>query len=227
MRDVIIVSRRRQPSVRLLVRCLSLVRVDARWRRHMSEAKLTVAWGAHEPDAHVNANLISNKLRELQVLTDAGVPCPCYSEAYVDGWLPRRSDHRFGRDLLEPTSLPSFYVERLDLRAEFRVHVWDGAVVALGQKVATEANAHPWIRSSRAGWRVSYRPELMKAALEGRAVRGRAIAAVGALGYDFGAVDVGITSKGKSVVLEVNSAPGLCEYTAGKYVNAIKERLGR
>jgi len=42
--------------------------------------------------------------------------------------------------------------------------------------------------------------------------------AVAACGYDFGAVDMIVRRDGSVWVLEVNKAPGLDAYTAGKYM---------
>jgi glutathione synthase/RimK-type ligase-like ATP-grasp enzyme len=52
-----------------------------------------------------------------------------------------------------------------------------------------------------------------------------AIKAVAALGLDFGAVDVILGRDGQFYVLEVNTACGLEERTADKYVEAFKEML--
>jgi D-alanine-D-alanine ligase-like ATP-grasp enzyme len=52
-----------------------------------------------------------------------------------------------------------------------------------------------------------------------------AVAAVGALGLDFGGVDIAWVEKGdKPYVLEVNTAPGLTDMTGGWYAQAFKEK---
>src|SRR5690606_3093878 len=54
-------------------------------------------------------------------------------------------------------------------------------------------------------------------------MKNTAIAAVAALGLDFGAVDMLTTKKGDHCVLEVNTACGLAGTTLDKYVEMIKE----
>jgi glutathione synthase/RimK-type ligase-like ATP-grasp enzyme len=74
-----------------------------------------------------------------------------------------------------------------------------------------------WIRNHANGWifgrhNVVSHPEAARIS----------VAAIGALGLDFGAVDVRVRDS-KAVVLEVNSAPGLTGNTLAAYTAKIKE----
>lgn len=177
----------------------------------------------------MNGTPVGSKAGELRRLIAAGIPAPDMRtqpppEAEADTWLPRSSHHTGGVDLLRGVDRPDFWTRRLQLDDEFRVHIVDGHSICVGRKVRSGEAAHVWVRSRLAGWTLSFDEEA-RAASEGRAIRRWAKAAVAALGYDFGAVDVGIDNEGHTRVLEVNSAPGLSEYTARHYAAAIMRRV--
>jgi len=94
-------------------------------------------------------------------------------------------------------------VEKLTLTDEWRFHIFKDTSLRAGHKVTDCANAHPWVRTHRLGWRLSYGQkgpdDLREMAKE----------AVEALGLDFGAVDAARQGDGKAVILEVNTRPGL------------------
>lgn len=141
-------------------------------------------------------------------------------------YLGRTKHHIGGMDLLHPPESPDFYVKRLDLVNEFRVHSFLGASIRAGKKVQIEDRpVHPEgpppafpIRSLLNGWKISY---------DGRSVRQAhrdlAHAAVEALELDFGAVDLAETRDGRLIVLEVNRAPGLEGGTIDAYARAIEK----
>ena len=77
------------------------------------------------------------------------------------------------------------------------------------------------IRSNMLGWKfvsvkVSSLPEALK---------NTAIAAVKAVGLDFGAVDCCIALDGKDYIIEINSGPGLEKTAFDKYVDAFKTKI--
>ena len=190
----------------LLARALRSLGQNAKAFRGVTiPADFRVTWGFSNPRADLNPRILGDKLRELQHLHLAGVRIPTFSLGEpADGeWLARSQHHRQGQDLIRGCR-PYYWVKRLDLTCEFRVHVFRGQSIRLGMKIPGD-NAHPWIRSCRHGWRISYGSDAQNAYVSG--VRSIAKRAVEALGYDFGAVDVGV-GRG-AVVLEVNTAPGL------------------
>lgn len=101
---------------------------------------------------------------------------------------------------------------------EWRIHIFLGKSIARGKKVLTNPEDQ-WrkmpVRNRANGWHMvhSERPTD-----EMRDVARRAVAACG---YDFGAVDLLVTTEGGIYPLEVNTAPGLDEYTATAYARAI------
>ena len=115
------------------------------------------------------------------------------------------------------------YTKGIPIRREYRVHVFNRKVIDHIQKRkrldAPDTNA--FIRNHTNGW-VFVREGFDR--LE--EVERQAIAAVKALGLDFGAVDI-IVEKytGNTFVLEVNTAPGIMGTTLQAYVDAIKEYI--
>lgn len=120
---------------------------------------------------------------------------------------------------------------------EYRVHVIDGRVVKVQEKTlpnvitseqATNWRRDPLIRTHRNGWQFMI-PELPKR--DRGPIKEEAKKAVRALGFDIGAVDVGVNTSGQPVVFEVNTAPGLWvegaeNRTFDKYVRWIGEVWG-
>lgn len=227
-------------SARVVARILEGKRLRRPIR--LKDDSVVLAWGsdvewasAQQRGTILQQNLQLNKLNELIALELDGIRVPPFRfEApppQEEGWLPRRVNHSHGRDFLEPPALPAFWTKKLELTEEYRVHVFrfsedDTRILRWGKKVPRHEQAHPWVRSDEAGWRLSY--GLPSESLP-KGIRPAAKAAVNALRYDWGAVDIGLTSDGKPVVLEVNSAPGLDEggQTILRYAEAIKERLGK
>lgn len=192
------------------------------------------------------------KFHELQTLAAAGVVVPAHSltrprlssssggcdarcehctapariitSAPDTSYLPRRFNHMGGHDLLRAPTSPDYWVQKVEVDSEYRVHVFQGAVIRLGVRVKAREDAHPWIRSYDAGWRLSYGNEGNRSEVILRAVRDAGKRAVAALGLDFGAVDVGYGGgeHAQTTVFEVNSAPGLDGGTLEKYAVAIK-----
>lgn len=112
------------------------------------------------------------------------------------------------------------YVKYMKKKHEYRVHVFNGTVIDVQQKRRRSDYTgliDNQIRNHHTGW--IYARENLE---YDKALNAVAIAAVGALGLDFGAVDIIWNERQKQgYVLEVNTAPGLEGTTLQKYVNAI------
>jgi hypothetical protein len=176
----------------------------------------------------LNAESRTDKLAQLVRLEHQGVSVPEWDlSGHGEDWYPRTRNHQQGRDFtgsIAPGEI-AFYTRRLPLSAEWRLHFFrtkKGNIRLLrsGQKVPRVLSPHPWVRSHRLGWKISY----TGGAPEDAVRQGRA--AIEALNLDFGAVDLGL-SEYAAVVLEVNTCPGLEAGTLERYVDAIEERLER
>jgi len=128
-----------------------------------------------------------------------------------------------GRDgVLQRAPMYTRYVRKAD---EFRVHVFDGQVIDVQQKRkrrdVPNDDVNYQIRNARYGW-VFCRDGVQAP----DSVLDAAIAAVAALGLDFGAVDIGYNrQRSMPYVFEVNTAPGLEGTTLDSYVMAFNRKL--
>lgn len=172
----------------------------------------------------LNPTIIGNKLRELTRLELKGVLVPKFDVKCREGWLGRKLHHTGGRDLMASPRDPDYWTERLTFDEEFRIHIFGGKSIRVGIKKPRTPHHSKWIRSYDAGWSIYYDSDAQERVPRG--ARNAARSACEALGYDFGAVDIGTTQEGKSIVLEVNSAPGLEGKTIEVYVDCIKGLLG-
>ena len=153
------------------------------------------------------ANDAIAKCNEAMSSTDRGI------------WLPRANNHRSGRDLINPPARPDFWVRKVNIKEEYRVHSFDGRSIRLAKKVKDEhynRTPHPWIRTLSNGWRFSY------VGTDNQAIRDVAHQAVAAVGLTFGGVDIAITDDDQIIALEVNRTPGLKNGTSKAYARAIK-----
>lgn len=124
-------------------------------------------------------------------------------------------------DVVQNCPLYTRYVKKA---SEFRVHVAFGSVIDVQikrQRTEFNGEVNYAIRNHDNGW--VYCRENIEEPTE---LRDMAVAAINALGLDFGAVDI-IYNKhyNKCFVLEVNTAPGLEGTTVEKYVTAFMEYL--
>ena len=168
-----------------------------------------------------------NKFNELCRLFQAGVPVP---RTFVSPIPPqdvvllgRTFRHTQARDLLNP-GRAEFWVEKINTVREHRIHIFDGGCIRVQTKQPTGERIHPWIRSASSGWTLVARPDLT--ALVPRGARTIAKRAVEVLGYEFGAVDIGVKPDGDVVVWEVNTQPGLGDGTADVYARILMEKYG-
>ena len=253
--------RRPSEGARKLTALLRERGIEVTRGRRVSRATHLVCWGPSDDtpgDYRRTLNILANgdKLHELETMALCDVPVVPFAYPPLmfepDGgeqWYPRRRNHRGGSDLLNGCSRPDYFVRRLPLFREFRVHVFRGLAVRAALKVGGEG----WIRNHDAGWHFDY-GSACQAVIRQRH-RDLAKSAVLALGLEFGAVDVadvdpdylrtapdleGLGAEGDSwrepgscgypapsIVLEVNTAPGLDnDNTAAKYADKIAEWYG-
>lgn len=122
-----------------------------------------------------------------------------------------------GRDELVPAPL---YVEYVPKQQEYRVHVVSGTVICTQQKRRIHEHPNPnWQVRNRSNGFCFARADVQPP----DSVTANAIAAVAALGLDFGAVDVVWNDRReRAYVLEVNTAPGLEGQTVLDYAEAFR-----
>lgn len=189
----------------------------------------------------------TDKKASMEILAEAGVPQPCFTTdkaTACDWWndnrvvvarkLLRASSGRgivlcSKADSTEVPQAPLYtaYEKKAD---EYRVHVFDGEVIDVQQKrrrlEVPDEQVNYQIRNHSNGW-VFARDNVDPP----KSVKEASIKAVGALGLDFGAVDIGYNKHHeKAFVFEVNTAPGLEGSTLDAYYTALLKKypvLGR
>ena len=115
------------------------------------------------------------------------------------------------------------YTQYIKKGSEWRVHVFRGQVIDLQKKMLREGSAgnNFQIRNHSGGW--IYARGYGDGGLDSR-LSFLATQIVGALGLDFGAVDIIYNRhQDKLYVLEVNTAPGLVGTTLDRYTQAINQ----
>jgi glutathione synthase/RimK-type ligase-like ATP-grasp enzyme len=180
------------------------------------------------------------KLHSFRRMFDHGVPVPEFTRNpdVAADWLASgkfrrvlarttlRGSQGHGILMLDQTTqtMPRapLYVEYVPKKHEYRVHVGRGEVLDIQQKrkrrEVDNDEVNYQVRNGRYGW-VFCRHDVTPP--PGEAL-GAAVAAVNALGLDFGAVDLGVTEKdGRVAVYEVNTAPGLEGTTLETYAQFI------
>ena len=178
---------------------------------------------------------------QLRRFAEAGLVVPEWTTDFNLAWewvgggdtvYGRREEHSQGKDIVVYKLPHGFGGARNRYRfhhrdwwckfvpsiAEWRIHVFDGRCIARGKKVFTGTPPPGDIRSRRLGWTMVHTLE------PSEAVRRAGKAAIAALGYSYGAVDILETVQGP-VVLEANLLPAMDAYTATAYVNAIRRRV--
>ena len=194
-----------------------------------------ICWGMTLPKLEgvkiLNGVRTGDKLAQAKALVAANIPTITVStwmelrgKPDLKVWLPRTNDHEGAADLLNPIQplKAGFFVKKLDLQKEYRIHSFDGKSIRAGVKVPREGFKpfpkdmnpdiwrlgtkfyHPWIRAFDSGWRLDYAGFKSNAKM-----RKIAHDAVKALKLTFAAVDIGEQLDGSLVVLEVNKAPGI------------------
>lgn len=175
----------------------------------------------------------SDKLDALGMMERAGVPVPNYSTSYSQlnfPMLARTNGDMQGRgivpimqsqDISANNLSPDFYSEYVPTKLEYRVHVVDGEIVKVSQKVLENPDDYdPFVRNYETGY-VFKNPRTRHPGIS------QAVAAVNALELDFGAVDLVIGEDDRPYVLEVNTAPALQEgVSLEAYGDKIAEIMG-
>ena len=182
--------------------------------------------------------LASNKAASMEILAEAEVPVPDFTadQTVAQAWWEDK-DVVVARKLLRANSgrgivlcsaeddtpvVPApLYTKYIKKAEEYRVHVFDGNVIDVQQKRKRQEidneDVDYRIRNAGNGWvycRGGVEPP--------DGVIDASIRAVGALGLDFGAVDIGWNNHhGAACVYEVNTAPGLEGTTLDKYFDAL------
>jgi len=116
----------------------------------------------------------------------------------------------------------SFYTKGVvGQTTEYRVNVFKDECISYQKKVKVSGrdDHDPLVRTTEGGWGF----EVVEQHSVPSRVDAEAVAAVNALGLDFGGVDVICLSGGIVRVLEVNTAPHLTDYSATKLANALNE----
>src|SRR5262245_60444506 len=210
-------------GARLLTEALKQAGVEAKRVRRLPRlagSDRVLAWGETHKGALNGDAPIRSKITDAAILLKAGVPTVEVSATFREGWLGRSRNHTCGDDLLVPPTRPDYWVRKLDIVEEYRVHMFHELSIRAGRKIPRDG-AHSWIRSLQSGWWISYDGKGIK-----QKHRELAKKAVKALGLDFGAVDLAKLKDGTLIVLEVNRAPGVEGNSITAYVNAIQKWVG-
>lgn len=195
----------------------------------------------NKPDA---VSVAGNKLEAFRAMKQAGVQVPDFTTDVQEAqrWFEEGStvvcrrvlrghsgagiEICGGNNDTNPVDAPRapLYVKYMKKKSEYRVHVFRGEVIDIQEKRKRQETPNEQVdyqvRNHHNGW-VFCRDGIN---LPSAAIREQAIAAVAALGLDFGAVDVIWNAHHKTVhVLEVNTAPGLEGTTLTTYANKIRE----
>ena len=174
-----------------------------------------------------------NKIEQFQAFSRSGVSCPGYSLT-VEGIEQLESKTIFARKLINSTNgrgiiefeksqqapRAPLYTAYIPKKAEYRVHVFGDKVIDIQQKKKKrgfEEDRNTRVRNMANGY-VYCRDGITPPT----GISDLAIAAVRAVGYQYGAVDIIYNEKqDKCFVLEVNSRPGLLGTTLENYANAL------
>lgn len=213
------------------------------WRGAPKLKACNLSWGNKVP---ANVNWINrpfaviqacNKLTTFQILKKEGISHVPYtiSKTEAQAWLTegktvfaRTVSGQSGSGIIivhPQQTLPDMplYTQYVKKRKEFRVHVVAGKVIDVQQKKRRHGSqADNWICNLANGWVFCH-----DGIVEPDGLRDLAIRSVAALGLDFGAVDLIFNEHyNQCYVLEVNTAPGLCDSTCERYANALVHFYG-
>lgn len=229
-------------SARLLAQAMGIRRLRRAGSRWVGTARdYIINWGSHRIDTRSRARVInnpgavaeaSNKIAAFSRMTRAGVRTPRWTTARSEAqaWNNEGRDGRRiivrrltsasegrGIEVVEPRSTvppAPLYTQYIPKDDEWRVHVMRGQVIDSAKKLLRRGGARSYVRNTANGYifarqGLTVPPDVAQ----------QSVAAVAALGLDFGAVDVVIhKTTGEAHVLEVNTAPGIEGTTLRSYV---------
>lgn len=199
-----------------------------------------VCWGAGGAYAPaLNARCSGhNKLQELETMAHTGIQTVPFYYPPANIWtlpypvLARKLQHHGGFDIRYCKNAirarralragRAFFTRYIPSTTEFRVWVYRKRHLGTYEKVL----AHPEMKSRMIGrnHKNGYAFQLVNEANIPRLAVDMAIRSVGALGLDFGAVDILLGRDGKFYVLETNSAPGV-EGENRQVIQALAKRI--
>lgn len=234
-------------SAKALAQKLGVLRVDG--RKSFRRGTTIVNWGKNAislrsrfPIRIINKqeaiSIASNKLSTFRQLKQFGVPCVEWTtdRSVASGWLSDVETIVYARHELSACSgrgiqivkhgesMPyaPVYTKGFNKTHEYRVHVVNGKVIDFTKKRRRDGGeSNPLIKNFSNGW--VFCREGIPLPLP---VKMAGLAAVHAIGLDFGAIDILYKeSTGEARVLEVNTAPGLEGTTLEKYTQAFREML--
>lgn len=234
-------------AVRLLSDALGarvIKRERSKYRRQVRD--FVINWGSTVPfdngpvvNNYQSVRVATSKMETFGTLADAGVPVPAWTrdKSVATEWAQR--GRILGRDLDRGSQGRGitvydkgsqlgdhlFYVRYMRKEREFRVHVMKGTVIFVQEKLKKRENdnADKYIRSHGRGWCFAFHHLVDKPAPQ--AVLDIGVAAVRAIGLDFGAVDIAWSDARGATVLEVNTAPGIEESSLVAYADAFQRLL--
>ncbi len=196
------------------------------WRGPAKPFALNIPWGLH-----------GNKLTSFKAFELKGVSHVPYttSKENAQAWLKEGAtvfartvsgQSGSGIHIVNPGEvLPDMplFTKYVPKRKEFRVHVVKGEVIDVQQKKLKKGEKPSKICNHDNHYVFCHEDVIEPAGL-----RELGIAAVAATGLQFGAVDIiWNETQNRCYVLEVNSAPGLCDTTCQKYVSAFVSKYSQ
>jgi len=244
MTTVIETSGRPSTGARRLAKTLGIKRLRAIPRIRDGRGNVIINWGCTQKrferaiyiNQPHNVERAGSKIRSLVRMELHGVQVPesTVNVHIAQHWLEEgyqvlaravdRGHGGIGMRLISQGPLPNvpLYVKYVPKKREYRVHVIGEEVADVQMKRRRngldDADVNYQIRVAGNGW-VYCRQGMDVPA----SVRGQAVAAVEALGLDFGAVDIGYTERGRyATVYEVNTAPGLEGETVRIYADNLR-----
>lgn len=227
MGRLLIISHNYGDAVKKLKQELNAVVRTKKSRRYgekVSQGNGVINWGTIHFDKLLQFKLLTeNNVRTVQWTTDKNTATKWKDEgSSVFCRMLLNSSKGKGIVMFSGSEAAPLYTRFLNAKFEYRIHVFDEKVIHIQQKrrkVGWETDRKFGIRNLDNGYIFActdiYQPT--------DDVLAQAIAAVKALGLEFGAVDI-LQYKNEGYVLEVNTAPGLEGTTLSKYVEAFKEK---
>lgn len=207
-------------------------------RRPQKKPDIVLRWGSAadigwtgtiiDPNTQEGVRNASNKLAMIRILADTeGVSVP---EVRYPGqgrlpsgdWFVRNFHHQI-RDRNNFISGDLYAVKAIDKVMELRVHVFNGRVVGVYEKVPQTEGVRIYKDDNCTFTRLGVDNSANRQRIIG--ARPMAKKAVEAMGLLYGGVDVVKDSGGNWYVLEVNSAPGLNEPNLDRWATLLKDYI--